>query len=179
MGFSENLKAVRKERNVTQEQLAEMLEVSRQAISKWESGGGYPETEKLILLSRKLNVSLDYLLNEKSNIEERNKSVVYAPAGKIAITSFDGKNIVNCQEVKSSQVAGNEKTPKFVLLGVESITFWGEHSATLGWYSSADEIQKEISEINLALQQGKTEYELKHFVKVEYKGIFKEPHIVE
>lgn len=39
MGFGENLKRVRKQRNITQEQLAEILDVSRQAISKWESGG--------------------------------------------------------------------------------------------------------------------------------------------
>lgn len=38
MSFAENLKAIRKQRNVTQEQLAEMLGVSRQAVSKWESG---------------------------------------------------------------------------------------------------------------------------------------------
>lgn len=39
MSFAENLKMIRKERHVTQEQLAELLNVSRQAISKWESGG--------------------------------------------------------------------------------------------------------------------------------------------
>ena len=48
MSFGENLKNVRKQRGVTQEELAEMLGVSRQAISKWESDGGYPETEKLL-----------------------------------------------------------------------------------------------------------------------------------
>ena len=38
MSFAENLKMIRKERNITQEQLAEMLSVSRQAVSKWKSG---------------------------------------------------------------------------------------------------------------------------------------------
>lgn len=38
MGFAENLKRIRKKQNITQEQLAEILSVSRQAISKWESG---------------------------------------------------------------------------------------------------------------------------------------------
>lgn len=71
MGFAENLKLIRKERNVTQEELAELLGVSRQAISKWESGNGYPETEKLITISQKLNISIDYLLNDKSNIEQK------------------------------------------------------------------------------------------------------------
>lgn len=40
MGFAENLKEIRNKRNTTQEQLAEILSVSRQTISKWESGGG-------------------------------------------------------------------------------------------------------------------------------------------
>ena len=60
MGFAENLKEIRTKRNITQEQLAEVLSVSRQTISKWESGLGYPETEKLLSISKELKVSLDY-----------------------------------------------------------------------------------------------------------------------
>ena len=56
MSFGENLKNVRKQRGITQEELAETLCVSRQAISKWESDNGYPETEKLLLLSKTLNI---------------------------------------------------------------------------------------------------------------------------
>ena len=63
MSFAENLKLIRKERNLSQEELAEMLDVSRQAVSKWEQGEGYPEVEKLLLLSSKLNISLDYLMS--------------------------------------------------------------------------------------------------------------------
>jgi len=54
---------------LTQEQVAEFLGVSRQAVSKWEAGKGYPETEKIMLLADKLEVSLDYLmLDKKENI---------------------------------------------------------------------------------------------------------------
>ncbi len=73
MLFKEKLKLSRKEKNITQEQLAEMLNVSRQAVSKWEQGAGYPETEKLILISQKLDVSIDYLLDEKENIKTKNE----------------------------------------------------------------------------------------------------------
>lgn len=68
MSFADNLKEIRKKRNITQEQLAEMLSVSRQAISKWESGFGYPETEKLLIISRELGVSLDYLFSVRCNM---------------------------------------------------------------------------------------------------------------
>ena len=47
MSFADNLQAIRKENHLSQEELAEMIGVSRQAISKWEQGSGYPETERL------------------------------------------------------------------------------------------------------------------------------------
>ena len=47
MSFSENLKQIRKEYHLSQEALAELLDVSRQAVSKWEQGQGYLEVEKL------------------------------------------------------------------------------------------------------------------------------------
>ena len=62
MSFSENLQAIRKKNQLSQEELAEMLGVSRQAVSKWELGEGYPEVEKLLMLSKKLNISLDSLM---------------------------------------------------------------------------------------------------------------------
>ena len=51
MSFGENLQYLRKQKEITQEQLAEQLEVSRQSVSKWESGQSFPEMEKLLQLS--------------------------------------------------------------------------------------------------------------------------------
>lgn len=62
MSFADNLQAARKKNGLTQEDLAEMLDVSRQAVSKWEQGDGYPEAEKLLVLSDKLDISLDELM---------------------------------------------------------------------------------------------------------------------
>ncbi len=64
MTFGEKLSKARKENNYTQEQLAEILAVSRQSISKWESDITYPETDKLIRLSELFHCSLDYLLKD-------------------------------------------------------------------------------------------------------------------
>lgn len=64
MTTGDKLSRLRKENNYTQEQLAELLGVSRQAISKWESDTTYPETEKLIRLSDLFGCSLDYLLRD-------------------------------------------------------------------------------------------------------------------
>ena len=61
--FSENLKKIRKEHNLSQEQLADDLGVSRQAISKWESSTAYPEMDKIITLCDKFNLNIDDLLH--------------------------------------------------------------------------------------------------------------------
>ena len=66
--FINNLKKIRKNNNLSQEQLAEILGISRQAISKWESGSAYPEMEKIIQLCEKFNVNIDDLLHK--DIEE-------------------------------------------------------------------------------------------------------------
>ena len=65
MTFGEKIQKLRKEAGLSQEELSYQLEVSRQAISKWERDNGYPETEKIVRMSKLFNVSLDYLLNEE------------------------------------------------------------------------------------------------------------------
>jgi len=62
--FSENLKKIRKDNNLSQEQLADELGVSRQAISKWESAVAYPEMDKIITLCDKFNLNIDDLLHK-------------------------------------------------------------------------------------------------------------------
>ncbi len=62
--FAYNLKKIRKENNLSQEQLADELGVSRQAVSKWESGIAYPEMNKIIALCDKFNLNMDDLLSK-------------------------------------------------------------------------------------------------------------------
>ena len=65
MTLGEKITKQRKELNYTQEQLAEILGVSRQSISKWESDIAYPETEKLLKMGRLFDCSMDYLLKDE------------------------------------------------------------------------------------------------------------------
>lgn len=62
MDFSEKLLTLRKGKDLTQEQLAEKMDVSRQSISKWEGGQAVPELEKIVALSEIFDVTTDYLL---------------------------------------------------------------------------------------------------------------------
>lgn len=71
MTLGEKITKQRKELNYTQEQLADILKVSRQSISKWESDIAYPETDKLIQLGKLFDCSMDYLLKEE--ITEKNE----------------------------------------------------------------------------------------------------------
>ncbi len=64
MALSKKLYDLRKQRALSQEQLAEQLGVSRQAVSKWESGKAVPETDTLIAISQYFAVSLDELVKE-------------------------------------------------------------------------------------------------------------------
>lgn len=70
MKFAYKLQELRKGSGMSQEEFAELLGVSRQSVSKWESGKGYPEIDKLIFISNYFNTSLDLLLKDTSNCED-------------------------------------------------------------------------------------------------------------
>ena len=69
MDFSEKLLTLRKAKDLTQEQLAEKLNVSRQSVSKWEGGQAVPELEKIVAMSVVFDVTTDYLL-KSSEIDD-------------------------------------------------------------------------------------------------------------
>jgi transcriptional regulator with XRE-family HTH domain len=64
MKLGKKIQAARKQRGLSQEQLAEQLTVSRQAISKWELDESVPDTENIVQLTKLFGVSADYLLND-------------------------------------------------------------------------------------------------------------------
>lgn len=72
MKFGENLQKLRKEKGISQEQLAEQLGVTRQSVSKWESGNSYPEMDKIVAICNLFHCDMDVLIN-KDITEEREK----------------------------------------------------------------------------------------------------------
>lgn len=68
MNLSEKLILLRKGKGLTQMKVAEVLDVSRQAISRWESGDSVPSTENLRVLSELYGVTIDYLIAENSEV---------------------------------------------------------------------------------------------------------------
>lgn len=165
MSFAENLRAVRKVKNLSQEDLADLLGVSRQAVSKWELGEGYPEAEKLLTISRELNVSLDNLMGSEminKKTDQRNIS------GHILISSPHEGILVNCTTVmKSQRFKGGKSSPKYALIAHEQNenTLSGPTNTFLGWYMTEESILQEIAEIRQAMTKGEADYELKYSVK--------------
>ena len=72
MKFNEKLIMLRKQNNLSQEQLGDKLEVARQTISKWELGETTPEMDKLIKLSEIFSITLDELVKDEKETEVRN-----------------------------------------------------------------------------------------------------------
>ena len=133
-----------------------------------ESGIGYPEVEKLLLLSSKLNISLDSLMatevTQESNIQKQNV------IGTITITSPIERVIATCHKVVSSQkMSSGKSSPQYALFGKnEGNGFFGEEPTTfLGWYATEEDISKEIMEIHDAIVNGITTYTLKYSVRTK------------
>ena len=168
MSFPENLKQIRKEHHLSQEEVAEILDVSRQAVSKWEQGQGYPEVEKLLLLSKKLNISLDALMSNEIDCDHGSKGTNVT--GSIVITSPHENVIATCYKVAASgKMRGGKNSPQYILFGVDrgGSNFWGEPTTFLGWYASEEQISKEITEIHKAISKGIPMYTLQYSTKTQ------------
>lgn len=75
MNFSEKLKEIRKKEGLSQEQLAEKIGVSRQAITKWETGKGLPDVDNMVILAEIFKTTLDELLRGTAAMAEQKPSV--------------------------------------------------------------------------------------------------------
>ena len=165
MSFGENLQLIRKKNQLSQEGLAEMLGVSRQAVSKWELGEGYPEVDKLLLLSKKLNVSLDSLLGGENTraVSEEGKA-----SAAIRIISPHEGVIINASKVtRSQQFKGGKNSPKFALYASDGndLSLWGAQNTFLAWYRNLEDVTKELAELQAALDAGAASYTLQYSVK--------------
>lgn len=174
MYFAENLKLLRKERNLSQEDLAELLNVSRQAVSKWEQGDGYPEVEKLLFLSKTLNISLDALMS--TGIANAPKQAQCT--GTIVITSPHENVIAVCRTIQASQPMKRGKhAPQYALFGTDGNFSSFSRNIFLGWYANEEQLHKEITAIQIAIANGIPEYTLQYSVKTKIRWGF--VHMVE
>lgn len=104
MKFCENLQNLRKKKNISQEQLAEMLGVTRQSVSKWESGASYPEMEKLTEMCKIFHCSLDTLVNGDAleETEKKNNNIFYSMMSSLELSVK--KTIAMLETMTASEV---------------------------------------------------------------------------
>ena len=102
MTLGEKIAKQRKELNYTQEQLADVLGVSRQSISKWESDIAYPETEKLIELGKLFECSMDYLL--KDDVTEKTDTSVSESTFNEKVTEISKKVMTDKNKGKAKKI---------------------------------------------------------------------------
>ena len=170
MSFSDRLKEARRCAHLSQEELAELLNVSRQAVGKWEQGLAYPEMEKLIALCAVLNVSTDALLADELPKSCRRTDSAPAPAGSILILAENGISLVRCVNVLCSQRYKTRRGPKYALFGVSSpSSVWGPHNTFLGWYADEASVRQEMQAIREAMGRGDADYALQYNAKVRKK----------
>lgn len=104
MAIGEKLAGLRRKNNLTQEQLAQMLGVSRQSVSKWESDLAYPETEKLLRISEIFDCSLDYLLKDGEENQGGDNNAENQPQEGNNTAAFPSINLRKfCYEYKSKR----------------------------------------------------------------------------
>lgn len=167
MSFADRLKEARRFCGLSQEELAEQLDVSRQAVGKWEQGQSYPEVEKLLTLCAVLNTSTDALLADELPQCNRTEITPSGPSESILISAENGVNLVRCIHVQCSQPYKSRKGPKYALFGVSGYSaFWGPHNNFLGWYADEASVQKEIRAIREAMGRGEADYILQYNVQV-------------
>lgn len=123
MTFGEKLQKCRKEAGLSQEELAEQLDVSRQAVSKWERDSGYPETEKLIRMSRLFHVTLDYLLLEEAREETAAETAQAVPDQGLYVSRELAEGYLSHRRRRLMKLGVGWG----LLVGSLSLSFWSTH----------------------------------------------------
>ncbi|HBL8725374.1 TPA: helix-turn-helix transcriptional regulator [Clostridioides difficile] len=144
------IQCLRKERNLTQEQLAKFIGVSTPAVSKWESGNSYPDIELLPLLADFFNVSIDKLLNYKIDLSEEEVMKIYKELEsgfariEIDLSTEEPKEEFR-QDLESVKKLSNmyiEKYPKSYLLKLRICSLYQMYSYKFGKSELNDRVKE-------------------------------------
>ena len=147
------IQCLRKERNLTQEQLAKFIGVSTPAVSKWESGNSYPDIELLPLLADFFNVSIDKLLNYKIDLSEEEVMKIYKELEsgfariEIDLSTEEPKEEFR-QDLESVKKLSNmyiEKYPKSYLLKLRICSLYQMYSYKFGKSELNDRVKETMN----------------------------------
>lgn len=188
MKLSEKIKRYRKIFDLSQEQLAEKLNVSRQVVTKWENENGIPEISNLKALSDLFDVSIDYLLDdektieypvlkEKYELERNNYNNRYDFAVNYLKNTYSDSSIYVLTQIENGERNKLTKFLSFITLGISDISYISEWLGDLAiWFVVDNDTQKllikvtkefiEIRELSSLIDINKFSYEKNKFIKV-------------
>ena len=183
MSISKKIQQLRKKNGFSQEQLAEKLDVSRQAISKWENGTSFPDLEKLVLISELFQISTDYLVKDEETFKpdqpvqqsihiQRKLYIIDVNKRKLsAFEEFEIEMISADNRGEATLITGvtkpNQKVriPVCALYGISKGLLGRNKRTLLGFYASVEEAKEELISIAKASETD-TIYELKYASKM-------------
>lgn len=169
LSLGQKIRELRKRDGRTQENLAEALGVTSQAISRWESNGGYPDMEMLPAIANYFHVSIDELFGYNSDREEKIKSIldkantVQKKQGFVLIKGYISEEFREC--IDMLRIAADEfpNEPRILLQLAEMLHRWGFNEQSWGAdYDSESNILKydtELNSSNIYWQEALTVYE--------------------
>lgn len=140
--FGEKLYTLRKKNGLSQQEVAEALQVSRQAVSRWEVGTSVPTMENLVALSKLYDLLLDDLINNKSNLEQL--------IDRKEKESKEQKE----NEIKDSNWKNRAKRNRSILIGISLILLFISIGFTMAFFLQKEE---SISMDSLMIEQSKEE----------------------
>lgn len=187
MSISERIRVLRKKNGLSQEQLADKLGVSRQAVSKWESETSFPDIEKIVLMSEIFDVSTDYLIKDETVVEDEESVQQNIESinvsGKLYIIDINKSKLAAFDEFGIEMMIGNNngegnlisgitkpnvkvKVPVCALYGITKGILGINKRTYLGYYASLEDAQKELVSISQA-SKSDTQYELKYAARMQ------------
>ena len=189
MKLSEKIKRYRKIFDLSQEQLAEKLNVSRQVVTKWENENGIPEISNLKALSNLFDVSIDYLLDDEKiieypilkecyEIEKNNYNNRYDFAVNYLKNRYgDSASVYVLTQIENGERSNLTKFLSFITLGISDISYISEWLGDLAiWFVVEKDTQKllikvtkefiETRELSSLIDINKFTYDKNKFIKV-------------
>lgn len=181
--FKDNLKRIRLEHDMSQEDLAQVMAVTRQSISKYEKGTAEPSFEKLAILVDYFNLSYDDILGQEK--KQPAKKANLSGQTKLIKTTKPQPQFIMIQSKIDSDVneafydfeiiekyAYADYKPDALLVGLQPHSFFKAVKKDLAWYRSVDQAQAEVAAIKQAMAAGQLHYQLQYDVRVKRRGFF-------
>lgn len=194
--LGERIKELRLTHDMSQEDLSEVLDVSRQSISKYENGTAEPSLDKLKLIVDYFEVSYDYLLSDapaekpvktqtkpksapapekiKRSISHltQSKEAEHLPSIDIQIKTGDRETLSFFKFEVVEKFPHMDYKPSGLLIGVDEMSIFGDHKVNIAWYRHLEDAEKEKQAILAAIEAGEESYEIQYDVPVKKRGFF-------